>query len=220
MLIGRDHRAWAAATAILAGLTTALFVAARSHAPFGSFGGTPAGLAFGVTGTLLMTAAALISVRRRYRTVRIGDARTWLNVHLWGGALGVLLILFHSGFSLGGPLTAALMVVLLALAASGVYGLLLQQFVPRLMTERLSAETVHGQIDHVSALLRADAYEVVAGATGPIEEAVEEQRWLAQEKKAGWKAVPRREAASAPVAGADVLRSVYMQEVRDRKSVV
>ena len=214
MLIGREHRTWAAATAGVAGLATALFVAARSHAPLGSFGATPAGIAFGVAGTLLMAAAGLISVRKRHRTARVGDARTWMNIHLWGGALGVLLILFHSGFSLGGPLTAALMTVLLVIAASGVYGLVLQQFVPRLMTERLAAETVHGQIDHVNALLRADAYEVVAGATGPIAEAVEEQDWMAREKKAGWKAVPRREAASTPVAGADVLRSVYLQEVR------
>jgi len=214
VLINRDHRAPAAAFA-LATIGAGLYY--RHYATtalYGPSGGSFAGLCYGIAGTTLMVLAALLSVRKRFRTRRIGSARAWMTLHLWGGLLSVPLILFHSGFALGGPLTTALMVLFAIVIVSGLAGLMLQQVLPRLMTDLLPAETLRTQIEHVRARLAADAYDLVANVTGPIAEAAEEQTWLQAEKKAGWKAEPRREPASAPQAGAEPLRALYVAYVR------
>jgi hypothetical protein len=49
---------------------------------------------------------------------------------------------------------------------SGVFGLVMQQFLPRMMLERVSAETIYAQIDHVSRLWCDDAEELVAAVCG------------------------------------------------------
>jgi hypothetical protein len=98
--------------------------------------------------------------------------------------------------------------------ASGVYGVVLQHYIPPLMTARVPAETVHSQIRHVRAGLCADAYEIVASVVGPIEEAVEEREWLEKEKATGWKTITRRPVAATPAAGAETIRTAYLEEIR------
>ncbi len=213
MLINRSQRAPALVftlSTIGAGLYYRHYAASALYGPSGA---SFEGLCFGIAGTTLMVLAALLSVRKRFRTRRIGSARAWMMLHLWGGLLSVPLILFHSGFSLGGPLTTALMALFAIVIVSGIAGLVLQQVIPRLMTDLLPAETLRTQIEHVRARLAADAYDLVASMTGPIAEAAEEQAWLQVEKKAGWK-IEQRQAAPAPTAGAEPLRTLYLTDVR------
>jgi hypothetical protein len=66
----------------------------------------------------------------------------------------------HSGFRLGGPMTTLLMVLYAIVMASGIYGLVLQHLMPRLMKERLPAETVFEQIPHIRAQLCVAAEEM------------------------------------------------------------
>src|SRR5213593_4459222 len=56
------------------------------------------------------------------------------------GVVGFALILYHAGFGWGGTLTLALMVLFTIVIASGIYGVILQQFMPRLMMDRLPLE--------------------------------------------------------------------------------
>jgi hypothetical protein len=130
--------------------------------------------------------------------------------------LTALLVGFHSGFRLGGPLSTALMLVFLAMLASGGFGLVLQQFLPRLMTASAPGETIYEQIPHVVAQLRVEAYDVAAHVCGPIadapEERAESERLQADPRRA--RQVLVRRAADTPADGSDGLRRFYLQHVR------
>src|SRR5438552_11111658 len=113
-----------------------------------SVGGTPLGLIFGATSLSIFVFAALLGVRKKIVLWRIGNIQRWLRAHIWLTLLTVPLVLLHSGFRLGGAITTLLMVLFAIVIMSGLYGLVLQHIMPRLMKERLPAETVYEQIPH------------------------------------------------------------------------
>jgi hypothetical protein len=67
------------------------------------------------------------------------------------------LILLHSGFRLGSPMTTTLMMLYAIVMVSGIYGLILQHKLPTMMKESLPAEIVFEQIPNVRAQLCAAA---------------------------------------------------------------
>jgi hypothetical protein len=83
----------------------------------------------------------------------MGTVQRWLRAHIWLTFLTIPLIILHSGFRLGGPMTTLLMALYALVMVSGIYGLALQHLMPRLMKERLPAETVFEQIPHIRAQL-------------------------------------------------------------------
>ena len=116
-------------------------------------GGTPLGLAFGAISLGIFVFAALLNLRKKIPLWRIGTVQLWLRAHIWLTFLTIPLILLHSGFRLGGPMTTLLMALYALVMVSGIYGLALQHLMPRLMKERLPAETVFEQIPHICAQL-------------------------------------------------------------------
>ena len=120
-------------------------------------GGTPLGLWFGSISLGIFVFAALLSLRKKIPLWRVGTVQRWLRAHIWLTILTIPLILLHSGFRLGGPMTTFLMVLYGIVMVSGFYGLFLQHLMPRLMKERLPAETVFEQIPHIRAQLAVAA---------------------------------------------------------------
>ena len=121
-------------------------------------GGTPIGLVFGAISLGIFVFAALLGARKRMpRWLRIGHVQRWLRAHIWLTLLTIPLILLHSGFRLGGPMTTLLMALYAVVMISGIYGLVLQQRLPTLMKERLPAEIVYEQIPNIRAQLCASA---------------------------------------------------------------
>src|SRR4051812_18467352 len=116
-------------------------------------GGTPLGLWFGAISLGIFIFAALLSLRKKIPLWRIGTVQRWLRAHIWLTFLTIPLVLLHSGFRFGGPMTMLLMVLYAVVMVSGIYGLVLQHLVPRLMKERLPAETVFEQIPHIRSQL-------------------------------------------------------------------
>jgi hypothetical protein len=116
-------------------------------------GGTPVGLAFGAISLGIFVFAALLSLRKKIPLWRIGTVQRWLRAHIWLTFLTIPLIILHSGFRLGGPMTTLLMALYAIVMVSGIYGLLLQHLMPRLMKNRLPAETVFEQIPHIRSQL-------------------------------------------------------------------
>lgn len=116
-------------------------------------GGTPLGLAFGAISLGIFVFAALLNLRKKIPLWRVGTVQLWLRAHIWLTFLTIPLILLHSGFRLGGPMTTLLMALYALVMVSGIYGLALQHIMPRLMKERLPAETVFEQIPHICAQL-------------------------------------------------------------------
>src|SRR5262249_34557995 len=52
---------------------------------------------------------------------------------------------------------------------SGIWGLAMQQVLPRRMLDEVPAETIYGQIDHVVGLLAEEAQRLVLATCGPAE---------------------------------------------------
>ena len=168
MLLDASHRRWIVAFVVIVAVATVGYVPYAKSALHGPSGGSWPGLAYGVTGLALMIYAGVLGLRRRVPTWRVGRATTWMKGHIWLGLAVYPVILFHSGFQLGGLLTLVLMVLLTIVVASGVYGVILQQFLPSEMLTRLPLETVYEQIDSVVAQLRSEADALVATAAGTL----------------------------------------------------
>src|SRR5205085_3248507 len=121
-------------------------------------GGTPLGLIFGTVALSIFIFAALLGVRKKIVLWRIGTVQRWLRAHIWLTLLTIPLVILHSGFRLGGPMTTLIVVLYIIVMVSGIYGLVLQHYMPAIMMERLPAESVYEQVPHIRA-------QIVAAAT-------------------------------------------------------
>jgi hypothetical protein len=122
-----------------------------------SVGGTPFGLVLGTISLGIFVFAALLGVRKKLPFLPVGNVQRWLRAHIWLTLLTIPLVLLHSGFRLGSPMTTTLMVLYTIVMVSGIYGLMLQHKLPTLMKESLPAEIVFEQIPNVRAKLCAAA---------------------------------------------------------------
>lgn len=159
------HKKWLIASGVIFGAATAIYVPYAASSPAGPSGASGLGLAFGIVGFAFMIFAGLLGARKKIPVWRIGRAQTWMRGHLWLGLLSLPLILFHGGFRFGGPLTSTLMILLILVIASGVFGAVLQHYMPRIITTEVPLETIFEQIDRVRGQLLAEADEFIAGAS-------------------------------------------------------
>jgi hypothetical protein len=122
-----------------------------------SIGGTPLGLVLGTISLGIFVFAALLGVRKKLPFLPVGNVQRWLRAHIWLTLLTIPLILLHSGFRLGSPMTTMLMVLYAIVMVSGIYGLFLQHKLPTMMKISLPVEIVFEQIPNVRAQLCAAA---------------------------------------------------------------
>src|SRR5438067_3694794 len=137
MLLDKTQRGWAIASLGILASAVAIYVPYALFSATGPRGGSAVGLIFGVLGFGFMLYAAALGARKRVPTWRLGRAKAWMRGHLWLGLLTLPMILFHGGFHFGGTLTRVLMWLLIITVASGVYGALLQNAIPKKMTSEL-----------------------------------------------------------------------------------
>lgn len=168
MLLDQSHRGWALGSLGIFAAGLALYFFEAFGAGQGARGGSAIGLFFGVVGFAFMIYAAALGARKRVPTWRLGRAKAWMRGHLWLGLLSLPLILFHGGFRFGGTLTQVLMWLLIITVASGVYGALLQNAIPKKMASEIPLETIYDEISHVRGLLREEADRSVEGLCGNI----------------------------------------------------
>ena len=168
MRIDSTHKKWLIASLIIFVVATAVYVPYAAESPYGPSGASGIGLTFGIVGFAFMVFAGLLGARKRFPVWRVGRAQAWMRGHLWLGVLSLPLILFHGGFRFGGPLTAALMVLLIVVVISGVFGAVLQHYLPTVMTEQVPLETIFEQIDRVRGQLLDEADQTVARVTALV----------------------------------------------------
>jgi hypothetical protein len=169
VLIDATHRKWLIASVIILGVSTFVYIAYAASSPAGPTGGSATGLTFGIVGFAFMIFAGLLAARKKVAIWRLGRAQAWLRGHLWLGLLTLPMIFFHAGFQFGGVLTKVLMILLITVVASGLFGAALQHYMPRLMTSEVPMETIFEQIDHVREQLVAEADALVDGICGPTQ---------------------------------------------------
>jgi hypothetical protein len=162
VLIDASHRPWFLFTIgalVGGGAVYALYSALSVQGPSG---GSPMGLVFASIGSAFMLFAGLLGARKKLMLWRVGRASSWMRGHLWLGFLSFPFILFHSAFSLGaGSLTRTLMVLFLVVFVSGLFGAVLQHYMPRMMTQRVPMETIYEQIDRVRSQLLVEAESLI-----------------------------------------------------------
>jgi hypothetical protein len=166
--IDQSQRAWAVASLVILAASAVVYVFYAVNSPQGPRGGSTIGLLFGILGFAFMIFAGLLGARKRVPVWRIGRAQAWMRGHLWLGLLSLPLILFHGGFHFGGTLTKVLMWLLIITVASGVFGAVLQNYVPRLMTTDVPLETIYAEIGNVRTLLREEADKDVEALCGSL----------------------------------------------------
>src|SRR5262249_16054610 len=89
------------------------------------------GVASGLTGGAIVLFRMGLLPRKWLRRRRLGPAKLWMQLHIWLGIACLPVILVHTGFGFGGPLTTVTLLLFLAVIASGLWGLILQQWLPR-----------------------------------------------------------------------------------------
>ena len=125
-----------------------------------SVGGTPLGLFYGGVSAAIFVFAALLGLRRKRPTLKVGRLQVWLKGHIWLTVLTIPLVLLHCGFSSGSPMTKWFLVTYGVVMVSGFYGLALQHVLPRIMKERVPLETIFEQIPHILNQFREAAQEM------------------------------------------------------------
>ncbi|UCC81275.1 MAG: hypothetical protein JSW64_07945 [Candidatus Zixiibacteriota bacterium] len=110
----------------------------RALRPAGDFGH-----GVGIIGTLMMLLMLLYSVRKRTRIFRNwGRLNRWLDIHIFFGIIGPLLVVVHTSFKVQG-LVAVSFWSMVAVAMSGVLGRYLYLQIPRnIRGEQLSAQEI------------------------------------------------------------------------------
>jgi len=172
MVINRSHIKWAVLVAFLTGISILLYIANfhpeltpyRLPAIFGptpptrnTVGGTPLGLIFGIAALAIFLFASALGIRKKRRLWPIGNVKSWLRAHIWLTILTIPLVLLHSGFRLGGPMTTLLIILYCIVMGSGFFGLAMQQYLPKMMTAALPREVVFEEIPYIRKKLVDDA---------------------------------------------------------------
>jgi hypothetical protein len=231
MILDRRQSRWALGTASGAVAALGAYIAYVLVAPNGASGGSFMGLLFASLGSGIIVFECLLGLRKKYPASPLGRVKTWLSAHVWLGLLSFLLILMHSGFRWGHGLAALLMWLFAAILASGIFGVALQNYIPRRMTELAPHETIFEQIPTVIRGLRTEAderVEFVTAGLGLEDEAPEFVRAggvkqyfdPAQKKSAAEKVqavVERRKTApqiAVEESAREALRAHYLQEIR------
>ncbi len=139
------------------------------NAPDGPTGGSGPGLIYGVAGSLCMLFAGGFNWRKKFPRVSfLGDAQFWMRGHVWLGTLSLPLIFFHSGWQFGGMVETVLMIVMLSVWFSGLFGFIMQQYMPRSLMTRVHAEAMYQQVGEVCRQLRMTADEEMRMKCGDL----------------------------------------------------
>jgi hypothetical protein len=170
VLLGRGnwrlHRPWVVFVIVATVGATAWYAAEAWTAHDWPGGSSRPGLVLGILGGLIILFEAFLWARKKLRAWRIGRTQVWMRAHIWLGLLCVPLLVYHSGLRWGGPLSTVLMALLLVVVVSGIYGLILQQFLPTTLLRDVPAETIYSQIDRVSEQLNDEARRLVIAVCG------------------------------------------------------
>ena len=173
MLLGKTKTVqWRITAIVLAtvGITLAGAAFARIGALVGLWDWPPLpssgfGVLCGFVGGFIVVFEMLIVLRKRWRKWRLGRTRTWMRLHIWMGLVCLPVILVHAGFGFGGWLPAVTMVLFLLVTFSGVWGLVMQQWIPQKMLADIPGETIASQIDRLGDYHADEARRVITGLT-------------------------------------------------------
>ncbi|MCH7690601.1 MAG: hypothetical protein IIA17_06100 [candidate division Zixibacteria bacterium] len=133
------------------------------------------GLTYGTIAAVLFFAVAAYGFRRRTMKtsskMKLGRSYIWLQFHLYGGALSLLFMFMHINFQFPqGAFNWWLWGLTVWVVLSGIVGVVLQKWIPRLMSSALTLEVRYDRIPELVAELAEKARAEAAGASEPIQD--------------------------------------------------
>lgn len=90
--------------------------------------------AFGAIGTLLMLQTELSYTWRKKKLIKVGSAKTWLQLHIGTGLLGPALILYHANWQFSG-FAGSTVCLMLLVTASGILGRYVYRAIPATLND-------------------------------------------------------------------------------------
>ncbi|MBN9118123.1 MAG: hypothetical protein J0I06_02990 [Planctomycetes bacterium] len=130
---------------------------------------SPFGVACGaVVGAIVFFEMAILP-RKWLRGRRLGATVLWMQFHIWLGIVSLPIVLIHSGFGFGNPLTAITLALFLAVIASGLWGHIMQQWLPRRMLAEVPNETIAARVDFTGSYHAGEAARIIVELTGADE---------------------------------------------------
>jgi hypothetical protein len=114
----------------------------------------PVGQTLGVAGTALMVVPFVYMGRKRLRRLKpVGAVKSWLEIHLFCGIVGPVLVTLHTSFKFNGIISAAYWSMVLVML-SGFIGRYLYVRIPRSVRgNELSRAELEAEADHLKATL-------------------------------------------------------------------
>ena len=159
--------AWLIGYVALAGVSLVLYSVLASRRPWRP--GYGASLVFGAAAALVVLLQALYPLRRRLLSFPFGTAQRWIQFHIYGGIVAFLFILVHEGFRRPtGPMGWALLVLSAWAAASGLFGVWLQKWIPQ-ASAGLQVEALFERIPELVEQLQREAARLVEGSSEMLE---------------------------------------------------
>ena len=117
-----------------------------------------------VTGLLLLSMVVFLiglNWRKRFSFFPIGRASTWLQIHIYVGWAAIVMFFVHTQFHApNGQLETTVAILFLAVAFSGVLGLLASRVIPRRLTQN-GGNITYENIPQLKRLLKKRAEELV-----------------------------------------------------------
>ncbi|MEO6726949.1 MAG: 4Fe-4S dicluster domain-containing protein, partial [Blastocatellia bacterium] len=129
----------------------------------------------GIVGLFGIAGVMAYPVRRRIYKKRAGPLRYWMLAHSYLGVIAGIVLLLHGGKSSGGVLTTALMVSFDLVILTGLFGILIYFFAPRMLTK------IEGQpllIEDLSARrkeLAGELGELMAAASPQVRTTIQQR---------------------------------------------
>jgi hypothetical protein len=114
----------------------------RDPSALGHYGGTWTGYALGTIGAVLILWLMWFGVRKRRYSSRLGTLQGWLSAHVYLGLSLIAVATLHTGFQAGWNVHTLAYALMLAVIASGFYGIYAYVRFPRLITEVMGDETL------------------------------------------------------------------------------
>ena len=100
-----------------------------------------------------------------------GRSQTWLQLHIYGGSLCLLLILMHTRFQVPtGILTWWLWALALWVGMSGLLGVFLQKWIPKLLASGLSIEVLYHRIPELVKEIGNKVKKLVEGSDASVQD--------------------------------------------------
>lgn len=127
---------------------------------------SPFGVGCGLVGGAIIFFEMAILPRKWLRGRRFGATVLWMQFHIWLGILSLPIVVVHCGFGFGNPLTAVTLVLFLAVIASGLWGHIMQQWLPRRMLSEVPNETIAARVDFTGIYHANEAARIIVELTG------------------------------------------------------